>query len=264
NENVLLLTMHHIVCDGWSVGVLLKELATLYGDSRTGSPTSLPQLRIQYADFASWQRRGLRGAWLDEQLEYWKNQLAGAAPTLDLSTDYPRPERQLLRGAQDSILLPAKMSDAIRRLGRQEGATLFMTLLAAFQTLLFRYSGQEDIVVGSPVAGRTMLETEDLIGAFVNTLVLRANLAGNPSFREFLGRVREATLGAFSNQDVPFEKLVEELNPDRKINRTPLFQAMFALQNSPTPDIAVEGLTLTPLKLPVTKPKFDLTLEAEA
>ncbi|HMG74404.1 MAG TPA: amino acid adenylation domain-containing protein [Pyrinomonadaceae bacterium] len=263
NENVLLLTMHHIVCDGWSVGVLLREVATLYGDLLAGRSGSLPQLRIQYADFASWQRRHLQGAWLDRQLEYWKMQLVGAAPTLDLSTDYPRPERQLLRAAQDSILLPAKVSDAIRRLGRQEGATLFMTLLAAFQTLLFRYSGQEDIVVGSPVAGRSMLETEDMIGAFVNTLVLRADFAGNPSFREFLGRVREATLGAFSNQDLPFEKLVEELNPERKTNRTPLFQVMFALQNSPISDVTVEGLMLTPLKLPDAKAKFELTLEAE-
>jgi amino acid adenylation domain-containing protein len=263
DENVLLLTMHHIVCDGWSVGVLLRELSTLYGNSLSGRSASLPELRIQYADFASWQRRRLQGVWLDRQLEYWKNQLAGAAPTLDLSTDYPRSARHLLRGAQDSILLPAELSDAIRRLARQEGATLFMTLLAAFQTLLFRYSGQEDIVVGSPVAGRSMLETEDLIGAFVNTLVFRADLAGNPSFREFLGRVREATLGAFSNQDVPFEKLVEELNPERKTNRTPLFQIMFSLQNTPIPDIAVEGLTFTPLKLPEAKAKFDLTLEAE-
>ncbi|MDX6577743.1 MAG: hypothetical protein QOE96_3696 [Blastocatellia bacterium] len=263
DESVLLLTMHHIVCDGWSVSVLLRELATLYADSVAGRPASLSELRIQYADFASWQRRRLQGPWLDCQLEYWKNQLAGATPTLDLSTDYSRPERQLLRGAQDSILLPTELSDAIRRLGRQQGATLFMTLLAAFQTLLFRYSGQEDIVVGSPVAGRSLLETEDLIGAFVNTVVLRADFAGNPSFRDFLGRVREATLGAFSNQDVPFEKLVEELNPERKTNRTPLFQVMFALQNSPIPDIAVDGLTFTPMKLPDAKAKFDLTLEAE-
>jgi amino acid adenylation domain-containing protein len=262
-ENILLVTVHHLVCDGWSVGVLLRELATLYQDLLAGRSASLPQLRIQYADFALWQRRRLQGEWFDRQLQYWKKELAGASPMLDLPADYPRPQRRLLKGAQESILLSPHLSEAIRILSRQEGATLFMTLLAAFQTLLFRYSGQEDIVVGSPVAGRTMLETEDLIGAFVNTLVLRADFTGNPSFREFLGRVREATLGAFSNQDVPFEKLVEELNPERKTNCTPLFQAMFALQNSPTPDIAVEGLRLTPIKLPATKAKFDLTLEAE-
>ena len=190
--------------------------------------------------------------------------MAGAAPMLDLPTDYPRPEKRSVKGAQDSILLSANLSDAIGKLSRQEGATLFMTLLAAFQTLLFRYSGQEDIVVGAPVAGRAMLETEDLIGAFVNTLALRADFASKPSFREFLGSVRDTTLGAFSNQDVPFEKLVEELNPERKGNRTPLFQTMFAFQNSPAPDIAIEGLTVTPLKIPDAKAKFDLTLEAEA
>jgi amino acid adenylation domain-containing protein len=189
--------------------------------------------------------------------------MAGAAPVLDLPTDYSRPEKHSVKGSQDSILLSADLSDALGKLSRQEGATLFMTLLAAFQTLLFRYSGQEDFVVGSPVAGRSMLETEELIGAFVNTLALRADFAGKPSFREFLGRVRTTTLGAFSNQDVPFEKLVEELNPERKSNRTPLFQTMFALQNTPASEIAIEGLALTPLKIPDAKAKFDLTLEAE-
>jgi amino acid adenylation domain-containing protein len=189
--------------------------------------------------------------------------MAGAAPVLDLPTDYSRPEKRSVNGSQDSILLSTDLSDALGKLSRQEGATLFMMLLAAFQTLLFRYSGQEDIVVGSPVAGRSMLETEELVGAFVNTLALRADFAGKPSFREFLGRVRTTTLGAFSNQDVPFEKLVEELNPERKSNRTPLFQTMFALQNTPASEMAIEGLTLTPLRIPDAKAKFDLTLEAE-
>ncbi|MDX6500089.1 MAG: hypothetical protein QOG23_3349 [Blastocatellia bacterium] len=264
DENVLLVTVHHFVCDGWSVGVLLRELATLYRDSDAGRSASLPQLRIQYADYALWQRQRLQGPWFERQLEYWRKQMAGAAPILDLPTDYSRPEKRTVKGAQDSIRLSANLSGAIEKLSRQEGVTLFMTLLAAFQTLLFRYSGQEDIVVGSPVAGRSMLETENLIGSFVNTLALRADFAGQPSFREFLGRVRAATLGAFSNQDVPFEKLVEELNPERKGNRTPLFQTMFALQNTPASDIAIEGLTLTPLKVPDAKSKFDLTLEAEA
>lgn len=190
--------------------------------------------------------------------------MAGAAPVLDLPIDYARPEKQSVQGSQDSILLPAKLTAAIEKLSRAEGATLFMTLLAAFQTLLFRYSGQEDIVVGSPVAGRSMLETEELIGSFVNTLALRADLAGKPSFREFLGQVRATTLGAFSNQDVPFAKLVEELNPERKSNRTPLFQTMFVLQNTPAFEVGIEGLTLTPIKVPDAKAKFDLTLEVEA
>ena len=262
-ENVLLLTIHHIVCDGWSVSLLLSELARHYQDLSAGRAASPPQLKIQYADFALWQRERLQGQRFERQLEYWRNQMAGAALILDLPTDYPRPEKRSVVGAQDSILLPASLSEAIGKLGRQEGATLFMTLLAAFQTLLFRYSGQEDIVVGSPVAGRSMLETESLIGAFVNTLVFRADFAGQPSFREFLGSVRAATFGAVSNQDVPFEKLVAELNPERKGNRTPLFQTMFVLQNNPAPNLSIEGLTLTPLKISDAKSKFDLTLEAE-
>ncbi|HMJ26188.1 MAG TPA: condensation domain-containing protein, partial [Pyrinomonadaceae bacterium] len=264
DEHVLLFTIHHLVCDGWSVGVLLRELAALYQDSRAGRTASLPQLKIQYADYAVWQRQRFQGPWFDRQLDYWRKQMAGAAPVLDLPTDYSRPEKHGVNGAQDSILIPADLSQELGKLSRAEGATLFMTLLAAFQTLLFRYSGQQDIVVGSPVAGRSMLETEELIGSFVNTLVLRADFAGKPTFREFLARVRAATLGAFSNQDVPFEKLVEELNPERKTNRTPLFQTMFVLQNTPASDIAIEGLTLTPLKIPDAKAKFDLTLEAEA
>lgn len=263
DESVLLVTVHHFVCDGWSVGVLLRELATLYQDSGAGRSASLPQLRIQYADYALWQRQRLSGQWFEQQLEYWRKQMAGAAPILDLPTDYSRPEQRSVTGAQDSIRLPVNLTEAIGKLSRQEGVTLFMTLLAAFQTLLFRYTGQEDIVVGSPVAGRSMLETEDLIGSFVNTLALRADFTGKPTFREFLGRVRAATLGALSHQDVPFEKLVEELNPERKRNRTPLFQTMFALRNTPASDTAIEGLTITPLRIPDAKARFDLTLEAE-
>ena len=249
DQHVLLLTVHHLVCDGWSVGVLLRELTHLYQDARAGRAASLPELKIQYADYALWQRQRLRGPWFDRQLDYWRKQMAGAAPMLDLPTDYSRSGKRSVKGAQDSILLPANLSQAIAKLSREEGTTLFMTLLAGFQTLLFRYSGQEDIVVGSPVAGRSMLETEELIGSFVNTLALRADFAGKPSFREFLGRVRTTTLGAFSNQDVPFEKLVEELKPERKANLTPLFQAMFALQNTPASEMAIEGLTLTPLRI---------------
>jgi amino acid adenylation domain-containing protein len=263
DEHLLILTIHHIICDGWSVRVLLRELFTLYESSSNGRSSSLPRLAIQFADFALWQRTRLQGTALESSLLYWKQQLAGASPKLDLPTDYPRPERATLNGAQRSIHLPADISKAIRALSQKQGTTLFMTLLAAFQTLLFRYSGQEDIVVGSPVAGRTMLETEGLIGAFVNTLVLRGQLSGNPTFCEFLGRVRETSLGAFSHQDLPFEKLVQELNPERSSNHSPLFQVMFALQNSPTSDMRVEGLSLTPLKLNSMTSKFDLSLEVE-
>ena len=260
SEHILVLTLHHIICDAWSIGVLLRELAILY---RNDSTDSLPQLPIQYADFARWQRRQIDDEALEPQLTYWKQQLAGATTVLDLPIDYPRPKQHSVSGTQQSIVLPASLTKEIKSLSQRENATLFMTLLAAFQTLLFRYTGQEDLVVGSPVAGRAMLETENLIGAFVNTLVLRGSFAGNPAFRDFLARTRETTLGAFSNQDLPFEKLVEELNPERKINRTPLFQVMFALQNAPRPDISRDALTLTPLKVKSEKSKFDLTLEVE-
>lgn len=257
DEHVLIVTVHHIACDGWSVSVLLRELTALYQSA------AVPPLPIQYADYALWQRDWLRNAALDSQLSYWKQQLADAPTALDLPADYSRQVTRNFEGGRLSILLPEDLSGAIKRLSRNENATLFMTMLAAFQTLLFSYSGQDDVVVGSPVAGRTMLETEGLIGAFVNTLALRGNIGGNPTFREFLGRVRQTVLGAFSHQDLPFEKLVEELNPERNLNRSPLFQVMFALQNTPTPDLAAEGLTLTPLKLNNATSKFDLSLDVQ-
>jgi amino acid adenylation domain-containing protein len=263
DEHVLLLTIHHIVCDGWSVGVLLRELTAFYQTSNNEQPGVLPRLPIQYADFAMWQRNWLRDETLEQQLSYWKRQLADAPTSLDLPADYSRPANRNSAGGRQSILLPEGLSSAIKMLGRNEKATLFMTMLAAFQTLLFLYTGQDDVVVGSPIAGRTMLETEVLIGAFVNTLVLRGNIGGNPTFREFLARVRQTVLGAFSHQDLPFEKLVEELNPERNINRSPLFQVMFALQNTPAPDLAVDGLTLTPINLQSETAKFDLSLEVE-
>ena len=253
----MLITLHHIICDGWSIDVLLRELTTRYQ-----SDGSAPQMQLQYADFALWQRERFQGEALTSQMDYWKQKLANAPAALEIPTDYRRPQTRTFNGAQESVLLPADLSRAVKALSQREGATLFMTLLAAFQTLLFRYSGQDDIVVGSPIAGRTQVETEDLIGAFVNTLALRGDLSGNPTFREFLGRVRETALESYTHQEVPFEKLVEELRPDRSPNRTPLFQAMFALQNPPA-DIAVAGLTLSSLKLDRTKSKFDLTLEVD-
>jgi amino acid adenylation domain-containing protein len=257
DEHLLLITLHHIICDGWSIDLLLQELMARY---QSDGPT--PQLLLQYADFALWQRERSQSGALTSQMDYWKQKLANAPAALELPTDYRRPQTRTFNGTQASVLLPADLSRDVKALSRREGATLFMTLLAAFQTLLFRYSGQDDIVVGSPIAGRTQLETESLIGAFVNTLALRSDLSGNPTFREFLNRVRETALEGYTHQEVPFAKLVEELRPDRSTNRTPLFQAMFALQNPPA-DIAGAGLTLSPLKLNRTKSKFDLTLEVE-
>jgi amino acid adenylation domain-containing protein len=261
DHHVLLFTFHHIVYDGWSAGLLLRELTAFYEGS-SAALSNLPRLPIQYADFARWQRQRLQGAILERQLDHWRRQLANA-PALNLPTDYARPATRSFKGARQSVTLPQGLSHSLQAMSRNENATLFMTLLAAFQTLLFRYSGQEDITVGAPVAGRTNIETENLIGSFVNTLALRADLAGNPSFREFLSRVREAVLGAFSHQDLPFEKLVEELNPERGLNRTPLFQVMFAFQNTPTPDTLASELELTPLRLKSPTAKFDLTLEVE-
>jgi amino acid adenylation domain-containing protein len=262
DEHVLILTLHHIVCDGWSINLLLRELTHLYlkGDQKSAS---VPELPIQYADFAIWQRQWLRDETIEEQLDYWRGKLANAPSVLDLPADYPHPSVRSSAGARVSTILLPEISEGLAQLSRQANATLYMTLLAMFQTLLLRYSGQEDVVVGTPVAGRTMIETENLIGAFVNTLVLRSNLSGNPTFREVLARVRETVLGAFSHQDVPFEKLVEELNPERKANCSPLFQVMFSFQNMPAPELAVSGTTFSPLTPQTNVAKFDLSFDVE-
>jgi amino acid adenylation domain-containing protein len=259
-EHVLLLTMHHIASDGWSLGVLMRELAVLYEAFSTEKPASLPELPIQYADFALWQREWLSGAVLDSQLAYWKQQLGGELPVLELPTDRPRPPVQTYRGAKQSFELSKDLTDALKALSRREGVTLFMTLLAVFKTLLYRYTGQEDVVVGSPIANRNRAEIEGLIGFFVNTLVLRSDLGRTPSFRELLGRVREVALGAYAHQDMPFERLVEELQPERDMSYNPLFQVMFVLQNAPVPEMEFSNLTLSPLKVDSKTAKFDLTL----
>ncbi|MBA3356383.1 MAG: amino acid adenylation domain-containing protein, partial [Pyrinomonadaceae bacterium] len=214
-EHVLLLNMHHIVSDGWSMGVLFRELGTLYQAFSIGNPSPLPELPIQYGDYAVWQREWLAGERLEQQLSYWKEQLSGAPPILNLPADHPRPAAQSYRGTRQSVRLSKKVTERLKALTQQEGSTLFTTMLAAFQTLLMRYTGQEDIVVGSAIAGRGRAEVEGLIGFFVNTLVLRTDLSGGPSFRELVGRVREVTLGGYEHQDLPFEKLVEELQPER-------------------------------------------------
>jgi amino acid adenylation domain-containing protein len=261
-EHVLVVCMHHIVSDGWSLGVLVRDIAALYDAYLQGRPSPLPELPVQYADVAVWQRENLEGEVLDEQVAYWREQLAGAPTVLELPTDRPRPAVQTFDGASHRVELPASVVEPLRTLGRREDVTLFMTLLAALQVLLSRWSGQRDLVVGSPIAGRTHSELEDLIGFFVNTLVLRARMDDDPTFAELLGRVRETTLDAYGNQDVPFERLVEELNPPRDMSRAPLFQVMFTLQNQGSR--AAQGGTLAIEVDPgdAGMSKFDLTVSA--
>ncbi len=257
-EHVLLISMHHIVSDGWSMGVFWRELGALYGAFSSERPSPLPELPIQYADYALWQRQWLRGELLDEQLGYWKEQLA-ELPALELPTDHPRPAVQSHRGARRSLTLPESLTQALKKLSRQEGTTLFMVLLGALQVLLSRYSGQEDIAIGTPIAGRTRAETEELIGFFVNTLVMRTDLSGDPSFREVLSRVREMSLGAYDHQDLPFEKLVEELQPERDLSRVPLSQVFFALQNVPQQALKLPNLVLEQQKVESGAVKYDLS-----
>ena len=259
-EHVLLLTMHHIVSDGWSLQVLNQELAALYEAFSAGRRSPLPELPIQYVDFAHWQREHLQGEALEKQLAYWRAQLAGTPAVLELPTDRPRPAERSFRGARHSMMLPASLTEALKALSRREGVTLFMTLLAAFQALLSRYTSHEDIVVGSPIANRTQTELEGLIGFFANLLVLRTDLSGDPGFRDLLGRVREVTLGAYAHQDLPFERLVEELQPERSLSHTPLFQVMLVLLNNPREALELPGLTLEPLEVDIGTAEFDLTL----
>ncbi|HEU4880987.1 MAG TPA: condensation domain-containing protein, partial [Longimicrobium sp.] len=263
-DHVLLLTMHHIVSDGWSMGVLFRELSALYEAYREGRESPLPDLPVQYADYAVWQREQLAGEVLDRQLAYWKERLGGAPELLELSTDHPRPAVQTFRGATVPVEFSAELLERLQALGRGEGATLYMTLLSTFQVLLSKYSGSEDIVVGSPIAGRTRGEVEGLIGFFVNTLVLRADLAGDPSFRETLRRVREATLGAYEHQEVPFEKLVAELQPERSLSHSPLFQVLFTLQNAEGGGSALPGLEVGGVGAAMEIAKYDLSLDLVA
>ncbi|HYH82065.1 MAG TPA: condensation domain-containing protein, partial [Longimicrobium sp.] len=263
-DHVLLLVVHHIVSDGWSMGVLYRELSVLYEAYREGRTSPLPELGVQYADYAVWQREHLRGEVLDRQLAYWKERLAGAPELLEVPTDHPRPAVQSFRGAHERIDLPLELLERLQALGRSEGATLYMTLLGAFQVLLGKYSGSEDIVVGSPAAGRTRKEIEETIGFFVNTLVLRTDLSGDPSFREVLRRAREATLGAYEHQEVPFERLVAELEPERSLSHTPLFQVMFAQQNAVERGVALAGLEVSEAGAELESAKFDLFLTAKA
>jgi amino acid adenylation domain-containing protein len=261
NEHLLLLTMHHIVSDGWSQALLLSELGVLYEAGMADHRSPLPPLSIQYADFAEWQREWLSGEVLDQQMKYWRTHLAGAPASLELPADRPRPPVQNFNGARESFALSHELSSGLVELSRREDATLFMTLLAAFQVLLHRYTGETDIVIGTPVANRNRRELEALIGFFVNTLALRTDLSGDPAFRQLLARVREAALGAFAHQDLPFDMLVEELQPVRDPSRNPLFQVMFALQNTPEAASRRSSLVIRPVEVKTTRALFDLTLD---
>jgi amino acid adenylation domain-containing protein len=259
-EHLFLVAMHHIIYDGWSQAVFLRELGALYRVFCCGRPSPLPELPIQYADYAIWQRQWLQKEVLDSQVGYWKKQLGGDLAVLQLPTDRPRPAVQTYGGAVKLISLSENLKIGLYELSRSEGVTLFMTFLAAFNVLLYRYSGQEDIAVGSPIANRNQPEVKDLIGFFVNTLVLRSDLSGNPSFKELLARVRQMTLDAYDHQDLPFEKLVEELQPARDLSYSPLFQVMFVWQNIATKSVELPELTLTPVAVPNKASMFDLTL----
>lgn len=256
-DRILLLNLHHIIADGWSIGVLVRELSTLYTAFNAGKPSPLPDLPIQYADFAHWQREWLQGEVLESQMSYWRSHLANL-PVLNLPTDRTRPARQTYRGATHNLELSKSLTASLETLSQQAGVTLFMTLLAAFQTLLYRYTGQEDIVVGSPIANRNRAELESLIGFFVNSLVLRTDLSGNPTYRELLGRVREVALGAYAHQDLPFEKLVQELHPERDLSRHPLFGVAIALQNTPITALELPGLTLSQFEFDPATSRLDL------
>jgi amino acid adenylation domain-containing protein len=261
DDAVLVVLMHHIVSDGWSIRLMVSELAALYAADREGLPSPLPELAIQYADFAVWQRRWLTGERLAGPLDYWRRQLAGAPPLLELPTDRPRPALQSSRGSRRPFEVAAATARQVAAIGRSRGLTPFMTLLAAFEALLWRYTGAADLLVGVPIANRTRAEVENLIGTFVNMLVLRTRLpAGGPAFAELASQVREVSLAAFAYQDLPFEKLVDELRPERSLSYSPLFQVMFNLQNQPVATMEVPGLSFVPLSAVRTQAQVDLTL----
>jgi hypothetical protein len=260
NDHVLLLTMHHIVSDAWSAAVFLNELSELYAAFVANRPSPLVDLTIQYADYAKWQRDRLQGATLQSQIIYWREQLKEVPTILNLPFDRPRPAIQRFHGAYESIPLDAELSSRLRQSGLQEDTTLFMTLLAGFYALLGRYSGQEQVLIGTDVANRITPELETLMGFFINLLPLRGDLSGNPTFRELLARVRESALGAYAHQEVPFEKLVEELQPERSPSHNPLVQVLFVMQNVPRQKRNLPGLDLSPFEVPITRSKFDLAV----
>ncbi len=262
-EHVVLWTMHHIIADGWSIGILIRELAALYEAFCDGRTSPLPDLPIQYADFASWQRRFLTRDVLAPKIDYWKKCLQGAPPVLELPSDRPRPSLQTLRGATEPVRIGADTVARLKALGRESGASFFMVLLAGFAVLLHRCNGQDDLVVGTNVANRGHNDVESLVGCFVNTLPLRIDLSGNPMFRELLQRARKTALGAFAHQDLPFEVLVEALQPERNLSHNPLVQVMLLLHNQPMGKPRLHGISIAPVEMERTTSKFDLTFELE-
>jgi amino acid adenylation domain-containing protein len=261
-DHLLLVTMHHIISDAWSLGVFYRELSLLYTASLQGLPSPLPELPVQYPDFALWQRQRLAGERLEEEVRFWRGQLAGAPDKLELATDRPRPAVRSYGGARRTLDLPPGFPDALAEHTQVAGASLYMILLAGFDALLHRYSGQDDVVLGAPVAGRTHVETEGLIGFFVNTVVFRVPVGGDPTYRELLARTRDVVLDVYEHQELPFDKLVEELRPRRDPSYGPIFQAMFSLQNTPTPDLALPGLTIEPRGINNGTSQTDLILFA--
>lgn len=261
HTHLLVVCMHHIISDGWSMGVFVHELVEVYSSVRNGTRPNLPSLSIQYADFAQWQRRWLGSGELARQLPYWKTQLAGAPPVVAFPADFRRPEMEKTSGRRSLILIPRTVVGQLEQLSRDNGVTLFMLLLASFKTLLYRYSGQYDVVVGTPSANRNRSELHPLIGFFVNNLVLRTNLAGNPTFVELLARIRDVTLRAYDHQDVPFDTLVHELHTERSVDHAPLFQTMFSFQNFPLEDLELPGLLITPVDMEVGIARYDLCVE---
>ncbi|HET7483366.1 MAG TPA: condensation domain-containing protein, partial [Actinomycetota bacterium] len=261
DDQVLVVVLHHIVSDGWSMGVLDRDLTTFYNAFVSGRDRELPDLPIQYADFAAWQKEYLSGDRLAREVEYWRDRLAGAPALLELPADRPRPPIQTFDGAAVTFDVSKATTDGLRAIASERSATLFMVLLAAFDVLLLRYTGRDDLTVATPVAGRTRSETEELIGFFVNTLVLRSDLSGDPSFADLVDRTREVALEAYGHQDLPFEKLVEELNPERDLSHLPLAQVMFVLQNASAPAAGFAGVDPSPIELEVDMAPYDLTLE---
>ncbi len=261
DEHIILFTMHHIASDGWSMNVLVREVGTLYEAFSNGKASPLPQLPIQYADFAVWQRQWLQGDELEKQQNYWKRQLSSTPPLLELPLDHPRPLKETDRGALHMMQFSKDLSVGLQTLSRRQGATLFMTILAGFNVLLHYLTNQHDIVVGTDVANRSRVETENLIGFFVNQFVLRTPMSGNQTFQELLARVREITLEAYANQDLPFEKVVEMLNPDRNVTHAPLFQVKLIINHAPGDGLALPQLQLKSLNPERTTAQLDITLQ---
>ena len=264
NEYAMMIVSHHICCDGWSRDVLFRDLAAFYESFLRGSPVELPELPIQYADYALWQRRWLAGPELERQLAYWRETLAGVPPTLELPTDRPRPAEQTFRGAFQWFGVPAELTGSLSELARAQRATLYQTLMAAYAALLSARSGQGDFLIGSPIANRHHLDLESLIGFFSNTLVVRAQVRPEQSFRTLVESVRRTTLGGYAHQDLPFEKLVEALRPPRDPSRNPLFQTNFRAQGVPPPRLSLAGAPVEPLELDLATARFDLAMDLRA